>query len=116
MKQEQKKYAMGRIDQVINSKMNEARRKFSTPEIRLSNEDKLKLIKAGKVELKAGHYGEFTADFSKFERNEAFDHDKYKVIEKDLFALATTAKDKIMLGDDCESAMKVLETLENYKI
>lgn len=116
MKQEQKKYAMGRIDQVANQKFHEARIKYSSPEVRLSNTEKLKLIKAGKVEVSFNNYGDLRADFSKFEKNETFDREKYDAVEKELRALCTAAKDKIMLGDDCASAMKVLEALENFKI
>lgn len=125
MNPQQRKYALNRIEVLERIKIREAENKFTTPEVKVTNEEKYKLIAAGKVKIFPyekiirNHYScpdlYPSFDFSAYEKAAVLDKKKFEAIRNEVSDLAQRAKDQIMLGD-CNEAIKIIEKLEAIKI
>lgn len=124
MNQHQKKYALHRIEGLQAIKLREAEEKFTTKEVKISDEQAYKLIATGKVKIKP--YAEIkqrysspdlfpSFDFSDHEKVAKLDESKFNPLKESIFLLAQKAKDQIMLGD-CEEALKLIDKLDSIKI
>ena len=121
MNQTQKKYTINRIANVVSEKKNEAKNKFTTPAVSLTDKQKYDLVASGKVKMfpyndNGYYYNGFRFDFSKYESDSKFNKEAYEKAIAELDKLHTKANDMIMLGDDCDEAVKILSQLENFKI
>lgn len=125
MNQNQKKYALNRIEGLERIKVREAEEKYTSKEIKLSNEEAYKLIATGKVKLypfdkvHRRNYGQPdlypSFDFRNYEQEAKLDTTKFNPIMENICKIAQQAKDQIMLGD-CAEAMKLINKLEEIKI
>lgn len=120
MNQEQKRYALNRINEVKSQKIGEAREKFRIKAVRLSYEERFNLIYAGKVKLlprtEISQYTDLSNayDFSKYETPDGF-KPPFIEVEKTINKLSNDARDQIMLGD-CAEAIELIKQLENLKV
>ena len=124
MNQEQKRYAMKRVDELRVTKTREAEEKYSVKSKHLSNEERYNLIKSSKVTIRSKSKIEFSQygncvsdffDFSKYEWREHYESDKLQTASALINKKARDIKDQIMLGD-CKEAIKLISELENIKI
>lgn len=125
MNTHQKKYALERIDGLKTIKIRQAEEKYTSKEVKLTSEEKYKLIASGKVKIFSfdkvyrNHYSSPdlypSFDFSDHEKPSKLDHTKYDPIYKNVCLIAQQAKDQIMLGD-CAEALRLIQTLEDIKI
>lgn len=124
MNTHQKKYALERIEGLRTIKLRQAEEQYTSKEIKLSSEEKHKLIASGKVKIFSFEkinsrsyspdlYPSF--DFSDYEKPAKLDRSKYDPIYKNVCDIAQKAKDQIMLGD-CAEALRLIQTLEDIKI
>lgn len=122
MNQNQKKYALNRIDALRTIKLRQAEEKFTTKAIEISKEEKYKLIASGKVKILPyikicqsycpDLYPSF--DFSDYEKPKSLDK-SFDLVAKNIESISQKAKDQIMLGD-CQEALKLIEQLESIKV
>ena len=124
MNQHQKKYALHRIEGLQSIKLREAEEKFTSKEVKISDEEKYKLIAGGKVKVKPWaevkqRYNDpdlFPSfDFSKYEEKSLLDEHKFNPIKNAILKTAQEAKDQIMLGD-CAEALRLITELEKIKV
>lgn len=125
MNQNQKKYAMNRIEVLASIKIREAESRFTSKKVEITNEEKYRLIASGKVKIfsyekvSRNHYSSPdlypSFDFSAYEKPAKLDESKFNPIKEKVSKLATEAKDQIMLGD-CEEALKLIKQLEDIKV
>jgi len=125
MNQQQKNYIRKRVNDILNIKTSEARQKFQINAKTLTNEERIHLIRQGKVKLKPpsalraiGNYGiniNSVFDFSKFESQGKFNQAAYSKYLKELRTKANDVTDKVMLGPDAEEALKMLKDFEAYE-
>ena len=124
MNHNQKKYALERIDALKSIKLRDAEVKYTSKEVKLSNEQAYNLIASGKVKLKKfdivhkGYGSPYlypSFDFSEHECCSKLDKTNYDPIFKSVCKISQDAKDQIMLGD-CEEALKLIKKLEDIKV
>jgi len=125
MNQHQKKYALERIEGLMSIKLRKAKEKFTSKEVKLTDEQAYKLIATGKVKIHSfdkihnnryhspNLYSSF--DFSSYEKQAILDNSKYDPIDKKIRQTAQKAKDQIMLGD-CAEALKFIQELEDITV
>lgn len=118
MSQQQRKYALGRVDAIVAVKTRELRDKHTTPGRTLGNAERLKLLKDGTVKVRAGLTGvegykhiDDVFDFSKWHYGAHLDVKPFESVMARFTARANTARDQIMLGD-AEEALAILAELE----
>lgn len=128
MNQFKTNYALKRVQQIVNEKINKVKRpekKEISPAKELSNRERLKLLKAGKVPFKKDldqvkDYDELrdVFDFSSFEHDTIYnekkfkeENDKYNKLVEEIKGFGDKIKDEIVLGDE-ENAMKLLTQFE----
>lgn len=115
MNVQQQKYALERVSSINKRLMSELRNKHTTPAIKVSGKEQLKLIKQGKVKFnksitEVGYYTkvEQLYDFSKFKSPEKLDEKKYKPESDKLRVKYDQVRDEIVLGDE-EQALKLIQ-------
>lgn len=124
MNQHQKKYALHKIEGLKSIKLREAEENFTSKEVKISDEEKYKLIASGKVKIKP--WGEVkqrysdpdlfpSFDFSKYEEKSILNESKFNPIRNLIFKTAQEAQDQIMLGD-CKEALRLINELEKIKV
>lgn len=124
MNAQQRKYAQERIGELTTLKVAAIKAANTTPAKLLSDEDKLKLVKAGTVKIKddlsadnfgSGRYNYISSffDFSKHEKAAVYNEAKAKPLIEKVVKAAQFAKDEIMLGQEYEAlaAIKAFEKL-----
>jgi len=115
MNQQQRNYAIDRINQTKDGKIKSVKERFTSQEKKLSFEEKVALIRKGTVRLngECRYNNSLTScfDFSKYESDEKFDHAKAGPIMAAINDAARKAKDNIMLAGDTE-ALKAIEDFE----
>ena len=124
MNQDQKKYAIKRINEIANVKIEEAKKKFTTPEVKLGATERYDLIVKHKVPLipfnKQNEWeicrGEVKYDFSKYTKEESFDVVEFRKVKGKIDALVTEIEDKLMLGTDAKEALDMFKLIEGFKI
>jgi len=120
MNLEQKRYALNRIEQIKNQKIQSARDKFRIKAVRMSSSERIDLIYAGKVKLlpknQIHHYTDLCDgfDFSKFETQEGF-RTGFEELQNTINKLANGSRDQVMLGE-CEEALNLIKQLEDLKV
>ena len=115
MNQTKTKYALERVNQIFNAKLDRIRTDCTKGEDGPSVEMRATLIKQGKVKIKPSvtKINKYTDvcevfDFSKFETKTVFDEKKYNEKVNKLTIEMETIKDEIVLGDE-EKALRLLE-------
>lgn len=116
MNQKQRDYSAQRIQDLEVAKIAEVKKRFTIPETRLAFEEKIALIRSGKVKIKPSGIDSYTRilnafDFSKYEQNEKMDEAKANVIIAKIKKEAQAVKDMIMLAGDSE-ALTYITTFE----
>lgn len=122
---QQKKYALERIEQLKNIKIQEATEKFKIEGKKLSTREKAILIYSNKVKLipldeieKISNINYIdlidSYDFSKYEKDSGY-KEGYEQITASIINKSQEAKDEIMLGD-CERALALIHEIETLKI
>lgn len=119
----QKKYAMDRVNQIEYAKIREIEKKFTVPEVKLTNIDRIRLVRSGKAKLisntKILEFSNHTRDYISY----MFDFSNHESVSKTNSASVKKAsapikkksqeiKDQIMLGD-AEEALKMITELES---
>lgn len=106
MDQNQKRYAMQRIEQSMNSKVDAAKDKHSKKTKGVSDTDKVQAVRNGNVSLKypSSRITLKTTvadafDFSDLEPRDVLDVAAFKKEERAIRSAASKVKDEIMLGD-----------------
>lgn len=117
MDKSQRKYAMDRVVQIANVKIEAIKAKYTVQAVKLTNSERMDLIASGKVKFVRDSSGYRSSifdyyDFSKFEKparinQKAIDTETEIVCKK-----SREIKDKIMLGDAVE-ALELLTAFEN---
>ncbi len=111
MNHSQKKYLSVRIKEILEKKINKLRNGLT---VELSNYEKYKLIKDGKVPLlpflNDRYSFEAKFDFSKYEKN-AKDVPGYEAKIEALRVRAQQIEDEVFIGD-CTKAMELLKSFE----
>ena len=124
MNQHQKKYALHRIEGLRSIKLREAEEKCTSKEVKISDEEKYKLIASGKVKVKSWaevkqRYSEPdllpSFDFSKYEEKPLLNELKFNPIKDLILKTSQEAQDQIMLGD-CAEALRLITELEKIKV
>ena len=124
MNQVQRVYIRKRVDGIKAVKSAEARAKFTTPAKTITNQERIHLVRAGKVKLKSdkdirtgvGAYSCYlntVFDFSKYETKGSVDQDKLSKYNKKLTAKANEINDSVMLGD-AEEALQMIKDFESF--
>lgn len=124
MNQTQRNYIRKRVDGILQTKTAEARIKFTTNAIMLTNLERIRLIRNKKVKMRpeseldkiVGTYGinlNTVFDFSKHETKGGTDQVAIQKATKTLRAKANSINDKVMLGDSGE-ALKLVEDFEDF--
>jgi len=116
MNQQQRSYAMERINMMEKEKLWKIQTKFTTPEVAISEREKIALIQKGTVKLVKEDIYRYTKlfdafDFSKHERPSQFNVDKAKSAMDLVKKAATETKDKLMLANETEA----LEAIQNFE-
>lgn len=119
MNQNQRKYAMERIDTLKNTLTLKTRQAHIVPAKRLSEDEKIQFIVSGVVKLKSNlkdslrgnhHILQEIFDFGDMLVHEHISEAGLKRVEE-ITALAQRAKDAIMLGDSVEA----LEAIKKFE-
>ena len=115
----QRKYAVDRVNSIERNRLDVLRTKYTTPEKKLSGNEKVALIQSRKakiVERDRTHnhcnYIEDVFDFAPFQNKESVDTIKYNKDAEPIRKKAQQIRDKIMLGD-AEEALKLLTEFES---
>lgn len=127
MNQVQKNYIRKRVEGILNRKLSNLRTKLTVAPKLLNNQERIRLIKSGKVKMKSQREldeirGTFQLsintvfDFSQFENKGGTDHKLYQKKSAILQTEANKINDKIMLGDSEEAAIKLIRAFENFDI
>lgn len=123
MNQQQKNYAMNRVDSILEKKTSKiSREKFKTKAKELNNLQMIELIRSGKVKLKSKDKIikmrswdtdsiKHVFDFSKYITKEIFDHEGYNKKINPYVKEAQKIKDQLMLGD-AEEAIRLINKFE----
>lgn len=119
MNLKQKSYALKRIDDIQRRKLNEIKRSdYETKSVKLSPEERFKLFKKGKFEIKKSIENPFIGynyckDIFTFkgEVEQSFDQDKFEKAQQKVRTQADKIRDQIMLGD----AEKALELIQKFE-
>ena len=125
MNQLQRTYIKRRVEGILAEKIAESRVKFTAKSKMLTNQERIQMIRAGKVKMKsekdllsAGNYGSLYIntiyDFSKFEVKGGLDQAAHSKHTKKLKAKANEICDTVMIGD-AEEALKMIKEFENFK-
>jgi len=119
MNQKQKEYAADRISSIKKAKLEALKVQHTTKGKHLSDPDKNRLIRDGKVKLRSDKvlsemyprslYKVF--DFSKYGTNDNFDQKAYDVAAAKVHAEAARLTDELMLGD----AKSVLQAIRDFE-
>lgn len=121
MNQQQRKYALERVGIITRQKMEEARVKYTTPEVSLSVEERKTALREGRFKIKdeippypryrdLSHWIEFVDERDAYVDQGALDQ-SCKMIRNE----GNRIKDEIMLGDS-EEALKAIKSLENLTV
>ncbi len=124
MNQAQRVYIRKRIEGITSVKLTEARVKFTTVAVTQTNQERVQLIRSGKVKLKTdteiraimGAYNTSIStifDFSKYETKGFTDQDKLNKYKKKITAKANEINDSVMLGD-AKEALQMIKDFENF--
>jgi len=124
MNQVQRVYIRKRVEGILASKLADARVKFTIKADMLPHQERIQLIRAGKVKVKSekdlmtpGNYGNLYVntifDFSKYETKGGLDQKAYQACSKKLTAKAHDINDSVMLGD-AEEALKMIKDFERF--
>lgn len=115
MNQKQREYAVSRVNGIEREKLNLLRRETTTPEVALSEENKVDLIRRGKVKLNPDKLSEYSShhvfnafDFSAHEKGAVFDEKSFNKGAALINSEGQRVKDEIMLGD-AETAKKLVQ-------
>jgi len=115
MNQQQRSYAIERINEAKKVKIAAVTEKYTTQEKEISKKEKVELIRKGSVKLlkdaTGNDYLYRSFDFSKYESEKKFDHARVDPIIKAIQDAARKATDNIMLAGDAE-ALKAIEDFE----
>lgn len=115
MNQQQRNYAIERISETKKAKIAAVTERFTTQEKKVSSEEKIEMIRRGKVKLnktvRNHDYLVNSFDFSKHESEKKIDHAKADPIIASINEAARKATDNIMLAGDAE-ALKAIEDFE----
>lgn len=108
MNQKQRDYSVQRIQSLEASKIAEVKKRFTTAGTSLGFDEKISLIRSGKVKIKSSGIDPYTKlqhafDFSKYEQNEKIDEAKVNAAIAKIHKEAEAAKDAIMLAGDVEA-------------
>lgn len=116
MNQNQRKYANERVIQIFERKLSELRMKHTDEGKTLTEEERAKLIRSGKVKLRSDYkkidrYSKVVDafDFSKYETGRRIHTDKIEVEKKKIVALRDKTLDEIMLGASEEAKKLIVE-------
>jgi hypothetical protein len=113
MNQKQRDYAFGRISFLADGKISDVKKKLTTPAVELSFQEKIALIKKGKVVLKdnVSRYDNVddAFDFSRYEKKKSIDMKKAEPIIEKIRTNATKAMDKVMLAIETEALAAILD-------
>lgn len=118
MNQQQRNYAVERINDLSKQKIIDINKKYTTDAVFLSGEEKIDLIYKGKVKLVSRkNVNDWTKlissyDFSSFEHKEVRKKEADVIIEK-IKTITRSTKDSIILSGDSEAldAIKQFEAL-----
>jgi hypothetical protein len=112
MNQQQRSYALNRINEIQKEKVAAIKARFTMPAKKLEGEEFVSLIRAGKVKLRADaqYYHDLNKafDFSKYEHAERYDSTKGDPIIFKVEKEAGKAKDIVMFTNEeprCEAAI-----------
>lgn len=119
MTEEQRRYLIRRVDEVLTSKIADVRERLTTLGKEISDDERAILLQTGKVKLKP-HITRITDytevvdafDFSKYEYEEKINVKDFDREKRGLRRTANRIKDQIVLGPS-EQALKLLEKFEN---
>lgn len=124
MNQDQKKYAMKRVEQIERAKRDQIKKSdYTTPAITFDAAKRLKLFKAGKYKLSPAMKEETNNPFERCyvyfnkaflfdgEREESFDDKKFDAARDKISNQANKIRDQIMLGDS-EKALAMIQEFE----
>ena len=115
MNQEQRKYAIERVNGIRERKFGDALKRYTKEGKVLSDVEKVELVRSHKVSLKGEAYAytdiKYAFDFSKFERDSKTDAVALDKAKAQIIAAANRIKDKIMLGD-AEEALALIEAFD----
>lgn len=116
----EKQYARHRVHQIANAKVAALRVKYQKPGKQLTGEQRIDLIRSGKVKLfpdaRWHGYDNVTAlfDFAKYEFDESFDP-KFEKEAAVVMQRAGDIEDEIMLGDNEEALQMIREFQKDMK-
>lgn len=115
MNQTQRSYAIGRIHEAASKKIAAVTERFTTQEKKIPSEEKIEMIRQGKVKLnkivRQHDYLVNSYDFSRYESSKKIDHTKADPIIAVINDAARKATDNIMLAGD-EEALKAIKDFE----
>lgn len=111
MDQQQRKYALERVDAILTQKIAALMVKHTVPGKSLTRDEKLEMLNSGKVKasFEAGYYSsdiKVKYDFSKYEKAETLSAAGTKAIEA-IKKKAQETKDTIMLGEASAAAQAI---------
>lgn len=115
MNQKQKKYAYDRVRGLLDIKYRKIEEKYTTPAIKLTFDEKVKLIDKGRVKLlPRSVLRDYTDlvdafDFSSFETEAKFNKEQMSKLKDKAQALAMKAQDEILLGDSTKALAAIRE-------
>ena len=116
MNQQQKNYTLKRLDEILERKLEPLKEKYTTSEVRLTEEEKWTIVISGQGIVKNdpcfssyNTYVDDVFDFSDKEKDEFFDKEKYNQETKRLTDACQKLKDEIMLGSAEEAIDKIAE-------
>ncbi|MFG1395889.1 hypothetical protein [Roseixanthobacter pseudopolyaromaticivorans] len=115
MNQQQRKYALERVDQITRKKIDDLRVKFRVEGRVITDERRAELVRTGKVKLRSEDtpISSYTRvmdafDFSKYEWSAGPDPVRFNPAKAEVEASSQKVRDRIMLGDT-EEALLLLE-------
>lgn len=122
MNQFKTSYVLNRLKQLEHEKLNVLEKKLLKPAKELTDEERFKLLKAGKVKLqkdrtKVSEYDDIRRvfDFSPFEWEESHDDKTYDKKRLEISQSAQKVRDEIVLGDEQE-ALELLKKFEDNNL
>ncbi len=113
MNQQQRSYALNRISEAEKEKVAEIRREATKPEVKLSDSQKVNLVRAGKVKLLPDAHAytdlRYAFDFSAHESDAIIVGTADAIVSKVKLA-ADKARDTVMLDDE----LKALKAINDF--
>lgn len=117
MRIDKMRYAVGRVDQILQDKLNEIRQQCTKPGSPPSDAQKLKAIREGTASLRRN--AEMSDDLNNafvfnIRVQDQFDQAKFEKLAKPLREKAVRIKDEIMLGSE-QAAIEMIEKFRTGK-